>query len=492
MVTAKSWLSELALRLRSDPDKKPAKFPKHPPTLGILSFETAKTMSRLLSLHRSLSEAEFNAFRGTVVRSEGVRHLNSSDEPFLLRLACSEKIDDLDRYTSTVSALATRCRDTRLQDFGRMYAEMKLGSSDLLRFAFPTSEIGRRISKMEGLISATSDLYTGLELLADMEVTEKRMAQWKSYPGPAPLHKANSELFEQKLAWQRRNVRRVRDASLWSQPLDKTVELMARFICNIFSKICAVFGPYVSDLPLVFSDGKSVPVTCGKKLHLSSSVWAFHSSPPQPRERAVLKEINCLNSCSVSPRHLFRAFRNDKSRRPTQTESLGVGGAGEIWRGEASETTLGGAALATRYANVIILAEKMVRSPETVEEEMREDMYQMLPWRLRVEVKKKMRRCVAREVSMAPAAAAEGWKEVERILGWLAPMAHDMIRWQVERTFVEKPQFEPRPTVMLMQTLYFSDREKAEAAIVELLVGLSCIFRQERRRRRPLAYSVGW
>lgn len=488
MVAAKSWISELALCLRSDSDKKTIKSPKHPPTLGILSFETAKTMSRLLSLYKSLSEAEFSSFRLSVIRSQGVRHLNSCDETFLLRLACAEKMDDLDRSAATVASLASRCRDIRFHDFGRTYAEMKLGSFDLVRFAFPASEIDRRISKMEGMVASTSDLYTGLEILADMEAAGRRMARWKNHPGPGPLKKPNSELFEQKLTWQRRSVRRVRDGSLWSQPFDKVVALMARFICNVYVKICAVFGPYVSDIPLVFSDGNSVSVTSGK-LHFSTCEWGFPPLQMPPRtsgthERQGLKDPNCMKSPPVPRRHLFRAFRHEKNRRQKETQEEVLLHRRRERVTEAEAKTLGGAALATRYANVIIMAEKMVMSPETVEEEMREDLYQMLPWRIRVEVRKKMRQY--------PMPAADGWKEVEGILGWLAPMAHDMIRWQVERTFVAKKEFEPRRSVMLLQTLYFSDREKAEAVIVELLVGLSSVYGQERRRRWPLAFSIGW
>lgn len=476
MVAAKSWISELALRLRSDSEKKNIRSPKHPPTLGILSFETAKTMSRLLSLYKSLSEAEFSSFRRSVIRSQGVRLLNSCDEPFLLRLACFEKMDDLDRSAATVAALASRCRDIRFHDFGRTYAEMKLVSFDLVRFAFPACEIDRRISKMEGMVSSTSDLYTGLEILADMEAAERRMARWKNHPAPSPLQKPNSELFEQKLTLQRRSVRRVRDVSLWSQPFDKVVALMARFICNVYIKICVVFGPYVSDIPLVISDGSSVSIT-SRKLHFSTCDWGF---PP-------LKDPNCIKPSPVPRRHLFRAFRHEKNRRQKETQEE-VLVHGEFRRRErvmeAEATTLGGAALATRYANVIIMSEKMAMSPETVEEEMREGLFQMLPWRMRVAVKQKMR-----QYSVP---AGDGWKEVEGILGWLAPMAHDMIRWQVERTFVAKKEFEPQPSVMLLQTLYFSDRIKAEAVIVELLVGLSSVYRQERRRRWPLAFSIGW
>lgn len=80
---------------------------------------------------------------------------------------------------------------------------------------------------------------------------------------------------------------------------------------------------------------------------------------------------------------------------------------------------------------------------------------------------------------------AEGWRDaLEAIMGWLAPIAHDTARWQSERT-LEKQNFDSKPTVLLIQTLHYSDMEKTEAAIVEVLVGLSCIFRYEKRRSSP-------
>lgn len=54
----------------------------------------------------------------------------------------------------------------------------------------------------------------------------------------------------------------------------------------------------------------------------------------------------------------------------------------------------------------------------------------------------------------------------------LVPVAHDMVRWQAERN-LEKQKFETKPTVLLLQTLHYSDLEKVEEAIVEVLIGLS-------------------
>ena len=58
-------------------------------------------------------------------------------------------------------------------------------------------------------------------------------------------------------------------------------------------------------------------------------------------------------------------------------------------------------------------------------------------------------------------------------------MAHNMIKWQSERSF-EQQNLMPKTNVLLLQTLFFANKEKAEAAITELLVGLNYIWRFER------------
>jgi hypothetical protein len=72
--------------------------------------------------------------------------------------------------------------------------------------------------------------------------------------------------------------------------------------------------------------------------------------------------------------------------------------------------------------------------------------------------------------------AGEWTEAMASILEWLAPLAHNMIRWQSERSY-EQQTFVSRTNVLLVQTLYFANQEKTESAITELLVGLNYIWR---------------
>ncbi|KAE9608879.1 hypothetical protein Lal_00020436 [Lupinus albus] len=140
--------------------------------------------------------------------------------------------------------------------------------------------------------------------------------------------------------------------------------------------------------------------------------------------------------------------------------------------------TLGGAALALHYANVIIVIEKLATSPHLIGLDARDDLYNMLPRRVRATLRVKLKPYT--KTSVYDTSLAEEWTEaMSIILEWLAPLAHNMIRWQSERSF-EQHSFVSRTNVLLVQTLYFANQEKIEETITELLVGLNYVSRYSR------------
>lgn len=144
----------------------------------------------------------------------------------------------------------------------------------------------------------------------------------------------------------------------------------------------------------------------------------------------------------------------------------------------APPETLGSAALALHYANVIIVIEKLAASPHLIGHDAREDLYNMLPSSIRSALRARLKP-YSKSVnsSLYDTALAEEWSDaMTGILDWLAPLAHNMIRWQSERS-VEQQNFVSRTNVLLVQTLYFANQEKVEATITELLVGLNYVWR---------------
>ncbi|KAK3406215.1 hypothetical protein EUGRSUZ_K02377 [Eucalyptus grandis] len=177
--------------------------------------------------------------------------------------------------------------------------------------------------------------------------------------------------------------------------------------------------------------------------------------------------------------------------------------------------TLGHAALAVHCANVIILIEKLASSPHSITLDMREDLYHMLPASIRTALRAVLRlHAKSLALMVHNSAIVEKWRTTVvfttepcksgvqfifffclyycsiarpittmQMLEWLAPLAHNTIKWQSERSF-EKQNHDSGANVLLIQTLYFADQPKTKEAIVELLVGLNHICRIGRLKVR--------
>ncbi|KAL3536432.1 hypothetical protein ACH5RR_004893 [Cinchona calisaya] len=461
------WISEFGTRKHGENDKKTN-------NLGILSFETAKTMSKLVSLYKSLSHREISRLTNEVMRSQGIAYLNSMDKGLLLGLACAERLQDLDKTATAVTRLGQKCRDFGLTGFDLVYTDLKLGIIDLRKLVYGSKGIEKRVEKMEKLIAATASLYSSLEALTELEMSERKMNRWKD-KGPLMQNKPNLKLFKQKLDQQRKQVHHFREISLWSQTFDKSVDLMARVVCFVYARICVVFGPYV---PFISSVSlRNMRPLHPKNIVRVSPVLCMIDRPMKDQIYAHSEPIPTTLSVSNYKPSMVQFYSSKSIFFLNEDDDLGARKASKNNRlfHAAGPSTVGGSGLALRYANVILLAEKCLDSAESLDPYMRESLYQMLPENIKHLVKSKLSKNM--KGTEGDELLAEGWTEaLKDIMEWLTPMAHDTLQWHLERN-PEKMKFYSKPTVLLLQTLHFSDQEKTEAAIAEVLVSLSCIFK---------------
>ncbi|KAA8516393.1 hypothetical protein F0562_016686 [Nyssa sinensis] len=458
------WISEMGFRFTNNVKRSLADESKNDARLGILSFEVAKIMSRLVSLYNSLSDDEMMKLRNSIMKSEGIAYLNSNDESFLLNLACAERLEDVDKAASAVARLGHKCSDCGLNWFDVIYTDLKLGIIDLGKLEYRSRGTEKRIEKMEGLISATACLYSALEGLTELEISERKLQQWKNNKAAMQSQKMNFDLFDQKIALQRKQVRHYRQISLWSKTFDKSVGLMARIVCIVYARICTVFGPDIPALPSISL----------RNTRCLQQRYAIRVQPEYCFIEPIREQVNFRSGPipKTSKPYLVRFY----SRKSIlfSPEDCGFGTSNRVFHA-AEPSTVGGSGLAVRYANVIQLAERYLDSGVTIGDDAREGLYQMLPENLKTLVRSKLSRNL--RTMDNDESLAVGWREaLTAIMGWLAPMAHDTLKWQVERNF-EKMNFDTKPSVLLLQTLHFSNKEKTEAAIAEVLVGLSCIYR---------------
>ncbi|PIA45305.1 hypothetical protein AQUCO_01700679v1 [Aquilegia coerulea] len=550
--------------------KKNSKKTERKETIGILSFEVANVMSKVVHLHKSLTDNEVFRLKNEILKSDGVINLVSSDESYLLELALAEKLDDLYRIVAVVSRLGKRCSEPALHGFEHVFADIMSGVIDVRELGFLVKDMEGMIRKMEKYVNSTSNLYNETQVLSELEQTSKKFQQNQ--------HEESRRVFEQKLLWQRQDVRHLKDMSLWNQTYDKIVGLLARTICTVYARLYLLFGDSIvrtesSGLSVSASEFCSAvlqnesgllsgsldahrhrQMASGPLQPVSSRSSAYDSGPMGRREISAQSRLtshrNTVASfrpedmsfpCGSSPGRLFTEclrlsssaslklngdfdherpnrqtlgccsspiglkrehhlpsdcstvvemnvpFSGDQRRRKCSIPSTSRSHFGPKSRlmVYASPSTVGGSALALHYANVIIVIEKLLRYPHLVGDEARDDLYQMLPTSLRVSLKTNLK-SYAKNMSIYDAPLAHEWKDtLDKMLRWLAPLAHNMIRWQTERN-LEQQQIIARTNVLLLQTLYFADREKTEAAICKLLVGLNYICRYEHQQNALL------
>ncbi|KAI3703290.1 hypothetical protein L1987_73246 [Smallanthus sonchifolius] len=522
---------------------------KSPETIGILSFEVANVMSKTVHLHKSLTNSEISRLKNEILKSDGVKTLVSSDETYLLDLALSEKLDDLNFIAGVVSRLGKKCTVPQLLGFQHVYGDIVSGAIDVGELGFLVKDMDAMVRKMERYVNTTASLYNEMEVLNELEVASNKFQQNQ--------HEESLKVFEQKVIWQKQDVRHLKDVSLWNQTYDKVVEMLARTVCTLYARICLVFVDSISRREMFSSSSVSISSanlhSCRSLSQIScKSGGGFSNSEFEKRVVRVRAQIGSKKgevslfkaedfnfACGLGAGRLFMECLNrsspvsklddfdDGSVRKGDDRSSQISGSCSVSSSirkdvinhsgfqsripmmyeqkrlksnvmnsfktaprnrvtvQASQNTIGGSALALHYANVIIVIEKLLQYPHLVGEEARDDLYQMLPTSLRLALKMSLKSYV-KDLAIYDAPLAHDWKDrLDEILSWLAPLAHNMMRWQTEINF-EQQEVISRTNVLLLQTLYFADRTKTETAICELLVGLNYICRYEHQQNALL------
>lgn len=495
-------------------------------TIGVLAFEVASLMSKTVHLWHSLSDHQIMQLRDEILHLEGVRRLVSDDDQFLLGLVVAETTESLGFLYRSVGRLGKRCSDPVLQRFDQLFVDLVKSGSDPFGMCYANWKMDKKVKKMERLVGATSNLHQELEVLSELEQGLCRL-QVQS--------RANSDQtsvidFKQKVLWQRQEVKYIRANSLWNCTYDYTLRLLGRSLFTIVARIkhvfrleqrdCVVGGkptptkqlfrsqsslvPGVTDLSVHPSDkffsgpliAKSVPIqTTKKKL---DSLPPSHKSPTlkTPKWVVGLPFKGCMAGGGDSPIMHSCIPLEAGHHRSSTTQITSSLDQSVVYNSslismfdlnksnhfpKAPDSTLSAAALALHYANLIIVIEKLAASPHLIGSDAREDLYNMLTASIRAALRARLKTYAKNLTSSVcdPKLAADWTEAIDRILDWLAPLAHNMIRWQSERNF-EQRHVVSATNVLLLQTLYFANQVKTEAAITELLVGLNYLWRYAR------------
>ncbi|KAF7076501.1 hypothetical protein CFC21_081139 [Triticum aestivum] len=492
-----SWLAKVRSAISSKPSSSgapPAGAGGKKGNVGILAFEVASLVSRLLHVWRAVGDAAVARLRHEVVHLDGVRKVVSDDDAFLLGLARAELVDALRGASDAVAALAERCADPCLREFRDALLEFADAGRDRHRWAAPTwKEMDARARKLEKQVATTAALRRAMEELAEAEHgLRKFLRADAAASGGGGCHRRSMSASkisvaseqQQLIFSKKQDVKNLKQTSLWGCTFDAVVSSLARAAFTILARIKLVFGAGGQDQ-------RHAPLY--RSLTLSSAVHpsADAQSPPPPSRKSMSMEAVPFDVAAV-----VQSAKGSRRRGffEYSTATL-VPPAG----------TLGAAALAPRYAGLVISIERMARSPQRlVGPDERDELYGMLTASVRAQLRARLRGAVAE----ADAGLAGEWRAaLGGILEWLAPMAHATVRWQAERSFEQRKTTSTSSTTdiarlpprhggggggntFLLQTLQFADRDKVEAAVAELLVGLNYVWRFEKEMSCRALFAV--
>ncbi|CAK9159616.1 unnamed protein product [Ilex paraguariensis] len=552
--------------------------------IGVLAFEVASLMSKLIHLWQFLNEKQVVKLREEIMNSVGIRKLVSDEDDYIVGLMCAEMIENFGQVARIVVRLSKKCNDPFLKGFEHAIDDLINIGADPYGWQFTCKKMDRKVKKMERFIVVNSNLYQEMEALGELQQTMRRMKNDDEADSISLVE------YEKKIAWKQQAVKHLKEISLWNRTYDYTVRLLARSLFTIFGRIRQVFGvdhvvdvgtkdsgvlnsDYIHRSPSVsmlmqssvhpsedstarFSSGPlgSLTTKSGPLLRTDKTSF-FHSGPlgnsikesapisgrhrtlnfySGPLGRSTTKLGPLLRASKTGMRwwktrdHSSTIHGNGPYLKPSRLTTVGpfkgcmmggnrspvrnchvsttgvyprtqcgnkdtnvnlhacsslVQGNLSIVRSKhrllnAPPETLGVASLALHYANVIIVIEKLAASPHLIGHDARDDLYNMLPARVRSALRAKLKPYTKNLVSSVYDTVLAGeWSEaISGILEWLAPLAHNMIRWQSERSY-EHQNLVSRTNVLLVQTLYFANQEKTEATIAELLVGLNYVWR---------------
>lgn len=522
--------------------------------IGVLAFEVAILMSKLIDLWQALNDEHVRKLREEMMSSTGIKKLVSEDDEYIVRLICAELNYNLGNVAMAVARLGKKCSDPSLNSLEHVFSDLIKVGADQYGLEFTWKKMESKVKKMERLITVCANLYQEIEMLTELEHTLGRMKCSSD-----PDEKSMLE-YQKKIDWKQQEVRSLQEKSLWNKSYDYAISLMLRSIFTIFSRVKFVFGiDQIADS----GESKDSGPNSGK-IHSGHSLAALMQSSVHPSESSLLrvsssplwKASSQSGPMSITRKTTYKSFSGPLgSPSPNSTSNFHSGPLGKslgksdssykrkifglvLWQSHNSTSTykgkyshskhiqstfvgnnspangctdsngaylenldnsvhvnmfnfstkcrltdpppetLGAAALALHYANIIIVIEKLAASPHLIGDDAREDVYDMLPSSIRAALRARLKPfSKTLSSSLCDTALADEWsKAMGKILEWLAPLAHNMIRWQTERSY-EQQNLGARTNVLLVQTLFYADQEKTEAVITELLVGLNYVWR---------------
>ncbi|KAK4768569.1 hypothetical protein SAY87_003710 [Trapa incisa] len=206
-------------------------------TISILAFEVANTIVKGESLLQSLSESSIQSLTETL-HSKGVQSLVSTDMNELMRLAASDKREELDVFLGEVIRFGDLCKDPQWHNLGQHFSKLDLGISSL---ESSREEAMAAIGELSLLARCTCQLYHELNVLDRFEKDYKQKLE-EAERFNLPHNGGELMMLRNELKNQRKAVKGLKRKSLWSRNMDEIMVKLVEVATGIHQRIMDAFG----------------------------------------------------------------------------------------------------------------------------------------------------------------------------------------------------------------------------------------------------------
>lgn len=206
--------------------------------ISILAFEVANTIVKGATLMQSLSKENIQHLKEVVLPSEGVQYLVSKDMEELLRIAASDKRDELKVFSGEVVRFGNRCKDPQWHNLHRYFEKMssEFGIQKQLKEQAETV-----MQHLMTMVQYTAELYHELHALDRFEQDYRRKLQEEDNSS-ATQRGDSLTILRAELKSQKKHVRSLKKKSLWSKVLEEVMEKLVDIVQFIHLEIHDAFG----------------------------------------------------------------------------------------------------------------------------------------------------------------------------------------------------------------------------------------------------------
>ncbi|KAJ0492868.1 hypothetical protein HanIR_Chr12g0579651 [Helianthus annuus] len=205
--------------------------------VSILAFEVANTIVKGSNLMQSLTEESIQILKKEILISEGVQLLVSTDTKELLRIAASDKREELEVFSKEVVRFGNMCKDPQWHNLDRFFIRLDV---DLVTNKQLREEAEITMLELTNLAQYTSELYHEYHALDRFEQDYRRKLE-EVEALHLPRKGESLTILHSDVKHQRKLVRNLKRKSLWSKSLEEVVEKLVDIVTFIHQAIAEAF-----------------------------------------------------------------------------------------------------------------------------------------------------------------------------------------------------------------------------------------------------------